>query len=252
MGEREPVVATALILLILVVWAGGYSAPSVRFAGSPLGGALAVSGSLLMLGPLVYLVIKRVKPIKARLTRHVSMRTLLSWHIYTGLFGSLLVLLHTGHKFESLLGISLTALTLIVVSSGFIGRYLLRRIGGDVRTKRELLDQLYERYDAASERLAMEPERRDLINPLRNALMRAFLTESPATEGPDVVDVASPLAVARLVGSISDVESAIVAREALKRWFSRWLRLHIVLSFSLYLLLVLHVWAGIHFGLRWL
>ena len=89
-----------------------------------------MSGSLLMLGPLAYLVIKRVKPIKARLTRRVSMRTLLSWHIYTGLLGSLLVLLHTGHKFESLLGVSLTALTLIVVFSGFVGRYLLRRIGG--------------------------------------------------------------------------------------------------------------------------
>ena len=74
-----------------------------------------------MLGPLVYLVIKRVKPIKARVTRQVSIRTLLSWHIYAGLLGSLLVLLHTGHKFESVLGISLTTLTLIIVFSGSSG-----------------------------------------------------------------------------------------------------------------------------------
>ncbi len=251
MGEREPVVATALIMIILVVWVGGAFAPSLRFAGSPLGGALGVSGSLLMLGPLVYLVIKRVKPIKTCVTRHVSMRTLLSWHIYAGLLGPLLVLLHTGHKFESVLGISLTALTLIVVFSGFVGRYLLRRIGGDVRKKRELLGQLYEAYDTASERLAIEPERRALIHPLRSALVRAFLTEAPATDGPDVMDVASPVVVAKLVDSISDVESAIEARETLKRWFSRWLRLHIVLAAGLYLLLAFHVWAGIHFGLRW-
>ncbi len=251
MDEREPVVATALIMIILVVWGGGFFSPALRFAGSPLGGALAVSGALLMLGPLAYLLIKRVKPIKARVTRHVSMRTLLRWHIYAGLVGSLLVLLHTGHKFESVLGNSLTALTLIVVFSGFFGRYLLRRIGSDARMKREMLGQLYEAYDVASERLAKEPERRRLVHPLRNALSRAFLTESSAADGPAVMDVASPVAVAKLVDSISDVESAIEAREILKRWFSRWLRLHIFLSVALYLILILHVWAGIHFGLRW-
>jgi uncharacterized membrane protein len=251
-GEREPLVATALIMMILVVWGGGFFDPSPRLAGSLLGGALGVSGALLMFGPLLlYVVTKRVKAIKARVTRHVSMRTLLRWHIYTALLGSLLVLLHTGHKFESALGMALTAITLIVVSSGFVGRYLLRRIGSDVRMKREMLGQLYEAYDVASERLAKEPERRRLVHPLRNALSRAFLTESPATDGPAVMDVASPVSVAKLVDSISDVESAIEAREILKRWFSRWLRLHIFLAVALYLLLVLHVWAGIHFGLRW-
>ena len=251
MGEREPLVATAFVMLILVAWGGGVFHVSPRFAGSPLGGALGVSGAFLMLGPLVYLVIKRVKPIKAAVTRHVSMRTLLAWHIYAGLLGPLLVLLHTGHKFESVLGISLTALTLIVVFSGFVGRYLLRQIGDDVRRKRGLLSRLYEAYDAASERLTMEPERRSLIHPLRSALLRTFLTESTATDAPGAMDVGSPVAVARLVGSIADVESAIKARETLKRWFSRWLRLHIVLATALYLLLALHVWAGIHFGLRW-
>ncbi len=251
MGEREPGIATALIMIILVVWGGGFFDPSLRFAGSPLGGALAVSGAFLMLGPLVYLVIKRIKPIKVRVTRHASMRTLLRWHIYSGLLGSLLVLLHTGNKFESVLGISLTALTLFVVFSGFVGRYLLRRIGGDVRAKRKLLGELYEAYDAASERLAKEPERRGLIHPLRYGLLRAFLIESPATNGPGHMDVASPVVVAGLVDSISDVESAIEAREILKRWFLRWLRLHIFLSVAFYLILVLHVWAGIHFGLRW-
>ncbi len=251
MGEREPLVATALVMIILVVWGGGLFHISPRFAGSALGGALGVSGALLMLVPLVYPMIKRVKPIKAAVTRHVKMRTLLAWHIYAGLLGSLLVLLHTGHKFESVLGISLTALTLSVVFSGFVGRYLLRQIGDDVREKRGLLSRLYEAYDAASERLTMEPERRALIRPLRSALLRAFLTESTATDAPAAMDVGSPVAVARLVSSIADVESAIAARETLKRWFLRWLRLHIVLAAGLYLVLALHVWAGIHFGLRW-
>jgi len=204
-----------------------------------------------MLGPLLYSVFKRIKPIKIAVTRHVSMRALLAWHTYAGLLGSLLVLLHTGDKFESVLGISLTALTLIVVFSGFVVRYLLRQIGDDVREKRGLLSELYEAYDAASERLTMEPERRALIHPLRSALLRAFLTEPTATDAPGAMDVGSPVVVARLVGAIADVESAIEARETLKRWFSRWLRVHIVSSAALYLLLALHIWASIHFGLRW-
>ncbi len=97
----------------------------------------------------------------------------------------------------------------------------------------------------------MEPERRGLVHPLRSAFLRAFLTESTATDAPGAMDVGSPIAVARLVGSIADVESDIKVRETFQRWFSRWLRLHIVLAAALYLLLVLHIWAGIHFGLRW-
>ncbi len=97
----------------------------------------------------------------------------------------------------------------------------------------------------------MEPERRGLIHPLRSALWRAVLTASPAPVAPGAIEVGSPVAVARLVGSIADVESAIEGRETLKRWFSRWLHLHIVLAAALYVLLGLHVWAGIHFGLRW-
>ncbi len=251
MREREPLVATTLVIIIFVVWGGEAFHVAPRFAGSPLGGALGVSGALLMLGALVHSVIKQVKPIKAAVTRHVSMRTLLAWHVYAGLLGCLLVLLHTGHKFESVLGTSLTALAVLVVFSGFIGRYLMRQIGDDVREKRGLLSRLYEAYDAALERLTMEPERRALIHPLRSALLRAFLTESPATDAPGAMDVGSPVAVARLVGAIADVESAIEARETLKRWFSRWLRLHIVLATALYLLLALHIWSGIHFGLRW-
>jgi hypothetical protein len=249
--EREPLVATTLIIIIFLVWGGEAFHVAPRFAGSLIGGVLGVSGAFLMLGALVYLVIKRVKPIKAAVTRHVSMRTLLVWHTYTGLLGCLLVLLHTGHKFESVLGTSLTALALLVVFSGFVGRYLLRQIGDDVREKRGLLSRLYEAYDDASARLALEPERRDLIHPLRSALLRAFLTESPATDVPGAMGVGSPVAVARLVSSIADVESSIEGRETLRRWFSRWLRFHIFIASALYLLLALHIWAGIHFGLRW-
>ncbi len=55
----------------------------------------------------------------------------------------------------------------------------------------------------------------------------------------------------RLAESIANVEYAVKTHETFKRWFAAWLKFHIVISFILYGLLALHVWAGIHFGLRW-
>ena len=39
--------------------------------------------------------------------------------------------------------------------------------------------------------------------------------------------------------------------ELLKRRSKNWLRAHIAVSLAFYLLLILHVWAAIYFGLRW-
>jgi hypothetical protein len=51
---------------------------------------------------------------------------------------------------------------------------------------------------------------------------------------------------------VADLEYAIRTHQIFKRWFAFSLKLHIVLSIVLYVLLGLHIWAGIHFGLRWL
>src|SRR5690606_3633140 len=98
---------------------------SPRFPGSAIGGVLGVSGAVLMLIPLAYLIVKRIKILNRWVTRFVSMRTLLTWHIYAGVLGPILVIFHSSHKFDSALGIALTVMTLIVVLSGFVGRYLL-------------------------------------------------------------------------------------------------------------------------------
>jgi hypothetical protein len=134
--------------------------------------------------------------------------------------------MHTGHKFNGVLAASLTGLTLAVVFSGVIGRYLQRQIGDDVRDKRKLLSHLYQEYDS--------------VSPSATADTHAGTTSMRAL-----------VSVVELVSSIADVESAITAREALKRWFTIWHRVHMTLAIGMYLLLVFHVWSGIHFGLRW-
>ena len=54
-----------------------------------------------------------------------------------------------------------------------------------------------------------------------------------------------------LAESIADLEYAIKSHDTLRRWFAGWFRVHVAASVLMYLLLGLHVWAGIRYGLRW-
>ncbi len=47
------------------------------------------------------------------------------------------------------------------------------------------------------------------------------------------------------------MEYAIKTHEQFKSWFGKWLKFHIALSVVLYALMALHIWAAVHFGLRW-
>lgn len=247
MRERERLVVTGLVILLLVLWLGFLVHRDPRFAGSFWGGVLGVSGAAMMLVPLAYLVVKRIPPLRRAVTRRVSMATLLAWHIYAGILGAILGLLHSGHKFESPLGVVLTALMLLVVASGFVGRYLMSQFSQTIREKREMLTGLEAAYRQTAGELAASPEQTAVLRPLSGFFTRvlagAFLV-GPARSS-------ASIRALRLADSMADLEYAIGTHERFRTWFSRWLKFHIVISLLLYFLLGLHVWAGIHFGLRW-
>src|SRR5262245_45868878 len=239
MKERERLVVTGLVLLLLVLWLGFLVHRDPRFAGSAWGGALAVTGSALMLVPFAYLVVKRIAPLKRRVTRHASMRTLLTWHIYAGILGPILVVLHTGHKFESGLGIALTAMTLVVVLSGFVGRYLMSQFSQEVQEKRAMLTRMEVAYRQTAAELAARPDQVALLRPSIGFWRRALATfVAPAVPW---AQAPAPVHALRLAESMADLEYAIRTHETFRRLFGRWLRAHIALSFALYALLGLHV-----------
>ncbi|GAB1471244.1 hypothetical protein MASR2M66_21220 [Chloroflexota bacterium] len=92
-------------------------------AGELFGHTLGIVGFILMLlTETLYSIRKRSR--RASLGR---MSTWLKFHIYMGLVGPFMVLLHTSWKFNGLAGAS-TLLTFIIVVSGFIGRYVFTRI----------------------------------------------------------------------------------------------------------------------------
>lgn len=250
MKEREPLVFGGLVALLLVLWLGFLVHRDPRFAGSAWGGVLGVTGALLMAVSLAYVVVKRVPPLKRWATARVSMRTLLSWHMYTGLLGSLLGVLHSGHKFESPLGIALTAASLLVVVSGYVGRHLMKQVALEIHEKRELLTRLEAAYRQTAGEVGARRDQAAILGSLAGfwaRLLAGFVL--PAT--PAAGALAAPVRALRLADAIADVEYAIKTHETFKWWFAAWLRVHILTGVALYGLLALHVWAGVRYGLRW-
>lgn len=251
--ERERTIIGSLLLLQLILWLGFLVHRSPRFPGSLAGGILAISAAVLMiLPPVIYSAAKRSAFFKRFVTRRISLGTLLSLHVYTSITGAILAILHTGHRFESNLGIALTAMMLLTVFSGFVGRYFLRYETLELGEKRDLLNKLATDYNQIVGEMSRQPNVEIVDAALHNFIRRAL----NSFVGADILlgqekNALSRRAV-RLAESISDVEFAIKSHELLKRRAALWLKAHIATSCAFYLLLALHVGAAIYFGLRWL
>src|SRR5271155_4164588 len=84
-----------------------------------LGHGLGIVGFLMMLSTeTLYSMRKRIPGFNWG-----QMSRWLQAHIFTGIVGSYLVVLHSGWKFNGLAG-ALTLVTLVVVVSGVVGRYI--------------------------------------------------------------------------------------------------------------------------------
>lgn len=121
------------------------------------GHLLGVLGFLLMLMTEVLYSFRK----RSRKARWGSMATWLQFHIFTGLVGPYMVLLHTAWKFDGLAG-AVWVLTVIIVVSGFIGRYIYtavpRTIDGVEIQSSELESQIAAADAEMQKYLAERPE----------------------------------------------------------------------------------------------
>ena len=244
-GEREGIIAAGVISVLMFAWLGFLVHASPSFAGSGMGAVFGIAGAVLMLLPLAYPIVKRIAFLNARIAPHVSMHSILTLHVYAGILGPLLAIIHTGHKFDSWLGITLTAVMLLVVVSGFAVRYLLTHCAHEITDKLILLQTARGDLDSAWGVLAKSPAE------MRTLPKAPVLAAGLASLGLELTSGSPARDVTRIAESVADLEYAVRTHELFKRWFGRALKLHIVLSVILYVLLALHVWSGIYFGLRW-
>ena len=243
MSESEKLTVGALVTLLLLFVPGFVLHEAPRFPGSLAGSLLGMAGALLMVLLLIYPLVKHFAWLRRRVTKHVSMQTILSFHVYAGVFGALLGVLHTGHKFQSPLGITLVSSMLIVVLSGFVGRYYMAHLRMELRDQKAMLDRLRAEYDRIATELAAAPVARSLLGLPRQWVAR--LAPVSAAEAPGI-------SVPALVSAIADLEYAMRGRETIERTFARWIVVHVSASIVMYAVLSLHIWNGIYYGLRWL
>ncbi len=112
------IVVIAAVYIFVAEWYRTIPAASGLF-----GHLIGVIGFLLMLSTEVLYSYRK----RSRRARWGNMESWLQFHIFTGLVGSFMVLLHSSWKFNGLAGVTLL-LTVIIVISGFVGRYIYTMI----------------------------------------------------------------------------------------------------------------------------
>jgi hypothetical protein len=112
------IVVITIAYVFVVTWLG-----DVPGAGSFFGHSLGVMGFLLMLSTETLYTLRK----RRRDAKWGRMSDWLDLHIFTGLVGPYMVFLHSSWKFNGLAGL-VVLMTVVVVVSGFFGRYIYTAI----------------------------------------------------------------------------------------------------------------------------
>jgi hypothetical protein len=123
-GNRE----LWLAFLVMVLITGGYGliiilTREVPPASELFGHGIGIVGFIFMLMTETFYSLRK----RSRSVKWGRMSAWLQFHIFTGLVGPYMVLLHTSWKFNGIAGVT-TLFTVIIVVSGFVGRYIFTRI----------------------------------------------------------------------------------------------------------------------------
>jgi hypothetical protein len=123
-GNSELWAAVIVMILITALYGGViFFTRAIPPASELFGHSIGIIGFIFMLmTETLYSLRKRSRSVKWG-----RMSTWLQLHIFTGLVGPYMVLLHTSWKFNGIAGAT-TLLTIIIVISGVIGRYIFTRI----------------------------------------------------------------------------------------------------------------------------
>lgn len=216
-GSRELWLAGLAVALITGLYAGATSLAGVPAASGFLGHSLGVLGFLLMLAT------ETLYSLRKRAIRRPwgRMRDWLRFHIFTGIVGPYLVLLHSAWEFRGLAGV-VTLLTVIVVLSGFTGRYIYTAVP---RTADGIVLEA-EAIQAEIAGLNAELEAADLAETDRRQLAQRADAERRRR---------------RLERQIASLASA-------RRMLSLWHSVHIPLGMALFVAAIVHAAGALYYA----
>ncbi len=268
-SEKTPSQSHELEISLLVVFilSGIYIAYELLAepaGGHPFGHSLGIVGTLLMLmTEMLYSLRKRTR----LLNWAGPVRVWLSFHIFTGIVGPFLVLMHTGLQFRGLAGVSM-GLTAVVVASGFVGRYLYtalpRSLAGAAASRRELINEVriiqaelsqFQAKKSAhvnqvinelSQRHAQRPPWLTILG--RSYFQRQFQRQArKAIRQLDSIEKSQRQQLERLLTRNRELARQMDMLETARRLMRFWHVLHIPFGLTLFFSVAVHVTATLYF-----
>jgi hypothetical protein len=249
------ILTITLLYLLVVARLGGLPAAREFF-----GHSLGIVGFILMLmTESLYSIRKRSR--RASLGR---MSVWLQFHIFTGLVGPYLVLLHSSWKFNGLAGI-VTLMTGITVLSGFIGRYIYTAVprsmdGLEIETS-ELERAIRSLETELRERLSAQPQLSGILAPALQlpaggSLALEHLLSNPGSRWHWWLTkrrLAAPLRaqaiqLEQLLRRRNRLERQVRSLALARRLLAVWHAIHIPLGMALFAAAFIHIAAAIYYA----
>ncbi len=250
----------AMVIITLFYLLVQTTSREIPAASSFWGHSLGVLGFLLMvMTETLYSFRKRSK----RGARWGKMSSWLEFHIFTGIVGPFMVLLHPGWQFQGLAGV-LSLITLLMVFSGFFGRYIytaIPRANNGAEIDLQELEMSARRYEAELARLKHQEKTQPIqkfnenSGTVLNVLFRFWmdvrtnlniLTLRTGSSGP--VKQAE-LELLRVRRKFEQEQRQINNLAAARRLLSLWHAIHVPLGLTLFLVALLHIGATIYYAI---
>lgn len=257
-----------LSLFVVVILCGIYIAYEMVAepgGGHPFGHTLGIIGTVMMvMTELLYSLRKRT----SLLNWAGPVRYWLSFHIFTGIVGPALVLMHTGLEFRGLAGITML-LTAIVVGSGFIGRYLYtalpHTLSGVTASHQEIEAEVITIQSSLADFESQKPEQvRQIVeqlsqrtlhrHPLITLYGRVFFQwryrrrVQRALRGLAQLEASQRKQLAQLLNRKRELERQTEMLETARRVLRSWHILHVPIGLTLFFAVAIHVFATLYFG----
>ncbi len=212
--------ATLAIVVVTGLYGGYVGAVAVPAASGLLGHAMGIVGfTMMLMTETLYSLRKR-----AMRRPRGSMRAWLQFHIFTGIVGSWLVVVHSAWAFNGLAG-WLTLMTVVVVASGFIGRYI------------------YTAVPRTADGVLIEAQ--DLMVELE--AVRRGVSDASRVDGA-VAPAAARSREQAAERRLHDLERQVATLRRARRLLATWHAIHVPLGMALFVMAFAHIGAAVFYA----
>jgi hypothetical protein len=260
--SRELILSLVAIVFITIT----YISVSFIFQAYPdpasfFGHALGIFGFLLMVMTEVLYTLRK----RSHNARWGKMSEWLEFHIFTGLVGPFMVVLHASWRFNGLAGV-LTWMTVVIVISGFVGRYIYTAVPRTPSGVELSLDELENQVTQVEGSLSMlisggQPGQAQLSEledrPKGGAMLvlgrfwfdyKAKLSEKRAQRNLTGATRAKAHQLSYLKQKRDQIRRQINSLNYARSMLSIWHLVHIPLGLTLFALAIIHIIAAVYYS----